>query len=421
MCTKSIATFIGLNLVFLCDVHAGDYLIQNARMFENSQSSPTVNILIKGEKIAAIGANVSGTADTVLIDAAGKFVTPALMNSATELGLIEMHSVKETVDSGGSADGFGAAFDVQYGLNPNSALLGIARSEGLARAVVLPSGADSSHFAGLGALIQLKENSNILDRAQALLAVHTGSTGSSSSSRSAAWVALRQEFEEAKVDFEEFKSGTDDLDDDEKILHDVLIKEIPLVIKASRESDIAQAIALSKDYNIRIVIVGGEEAWRLAPELAAAKVAVIIVPYANLPSVYDSLGTRADNAKILHENGVMIGFSVDSIFVSHNAGNAMRVGAGIAAGHGLPKQAALDAMTKNPAKIWGISEAYGTLEKGKTADIVIWSGDPLEALTWPEKVMINGELVTAISRHQALRDKYLPYIENTTSPIHKKQ
>lgn len=412
MRTALTSAFLFIGLFFSSTALANDYFIKNAHLFEDTSAKFPVNILIEGDEIVAIGPKVQSSPNAKTIDADGKFVTPALMNSSTQLGLIEMHSIKETVDSGGSENDLGAAFDVQYGLNQNSSLLDVARSEGLARAVVLPSGSDETHFAGLGALIHLTDSLSILDKPKAALVAETGSTGSSAKSRSATWVKIRQELEEAKNDFKEFQTGEDDLDDNERIVHDVLSKSLPLVIKASRESDIAQAIALSKDFNIRVIIIGGEEAWRLASELAVAEVPVIIIPYANLPSTYDTLGTRVDNARILNEAGVLIGFSVDSIFVSHNAGNAMRVGAGIAAGNGLAKKAALDAMTINPAKIWGISDHYGTLEVGKTADIVIWSGDPLEALTWPQTVIINGKPFTGISRHKALSNKYFPNREN---------
>jgi imidazolonepropionase-like amidohydrolase len=86
----------------------------------------------------------------------------------------------------------------------------------------------------------------------------------------------------------------------------------------------------------------------------------------------------------------------------------MRVGAGIATAYGLDRQAALDAMTRNPARIWGVEAGYGAIEAGKSADLVIWSGDPLEALTQPVAVYIAGEAVTNASRHQLLRETYLP-------------
>lgn len=381
-------------------------LITNARL---AGDSTKISLLIKEGRIADIGPEVTTSEEVEKIDAKGGIVTPGLMNSSTRLGLIELYSAKETVDYNGLSHDLGATFDVQYGLNSNSVLLDIARTEGLARAVVIPDGADKTHFAGLGLLLHLQQGSEILDKPRAMLVVEAGGTGVDGGSRSAVWVTLRQAFREAK-------KAKKDLSEATEILQSVLAGSMPLVIKASRESDIRQAIKFGKDFNVRIVIIGGEEAWRLAPALAAQKIAVVLNPYDILPATFDAIGSRGENAAILHKAGVKIGFAVTSIFKSHNAGTAMRISAGFAVSRGLDKQAALDAMTKNPAEIWGIADEYGTLEVGKVADIVIWSGDPLEPLTTAEKVFIAGKLVDVKSRQMQLRDKYHPHRKNITYP-----
>lgn len=390
-------------------VKAQSYLITNARLLDDDISARKISLFIKDGKIAGIGPAFDILEGVKVIDAEGGIITPGLMNSATQLGLIELHTVKETVDYSGSSHNFGASFDVQYGLNSNSVLLDIARTEGLVRATVMPSGADKSYFAGLGVLLHLREGSEILNKPKAMLVVETGGGGTNNASRSAVWITVRNAFQKAQI-------AKGKLDEDTKILQKVLSGSIPLVVKASRESDIRQAIILKKDFKVRVIIAGGEEAWRVAPILAAQNIPVVLNPYEILPTTYDAMGARGDNAAILHHAGVMISFSVSSIFRSHNAGIAMRIGAGFSVAHGLEKQAALDAMTKNPAYIWGIANDYGTLEVGKVADIVIWSDDPLEPLTIPTKVFINGKLIDIQSRQMKLRNKYHPRRDNTDYP-----
>lgn len=370
---------------------AQDLLIENARMADDGEGADLVQISVRNGRISEIGAAVAAPDGAVRVDAAGNYVTPALMNSMTQLGLIEIFSVGETRDSGGASNDLGASFDVQYALNRNSILLDIARREGLGWAVTLPDDAAAA-FAGLGAILHLRTDGRILHQPHAGLVFNSGAV--TSGSRAANWIALR--------------SALDAGEKNEPPVTAVLAGDMPLIVKASRESDISQALAIREEYGIRVVLLGGEEAWRLAPELAAADIPVVLVPHANLPSSYDMIGVRADNAARLHDAGVKIAFCVDSIFVSHNAGNAMRVGAGIAVAHGLDRRAALDAMTRNPAEIWGIAEDYGVLEPGKSADIVIWSGDPLEALSRPLGVFMAGQPVAATSRHQALREAYHP-------------
>ncbi|MBL4803171.1 MAG: amidohydrolase family protein [Emcibacter sp.] len=403
--------YIILSLLILptLNVQADSYLITNARLAGDDAAAPKISLLIKDGRIADVGSEITASDDVERIDANGGIVTPGLMNSATRLGLIELYSAKETVDYKGSFHNLGAAFDVQYGLNSNSVLLDVARSEGLARAVVIPDGSDKSHFAGLGLLLHLREGAEILHKPRAMLVVEAGGTGVNKASRSAVWLTVRQALRKAQ-------KAKKDVDEATEILQSVLSGTIPLVIKASRESDIRQAINLGKDFKVRIVIIGGEEAWRVAPALAAQNIAVIINPYDILPATFDAIGSRGENPAILHKAGVKIGFAVTSIFKSHNAGTAMRISAGFAVSRGLDKQAALEAMTKNPAEIWGIAEDYGTLEVGKVADIVIWSGDPLEPLTIAEKIFIDGKMIAIKSRQMQLRDKYHPFRNNTAYP-----
>jgi imidazolonepropionase-like amidohydrolase len=199
----------------------------------------------------------------------------------------------------------------------------------------------------------------------------------------------------------------------------VLEKRVPLAVVAQREADIRQALAVGKDFGISIVIVGGAEAWRAAGLLASRHVPVVLDPLDELPVSYDTLGARRDNAKILAEAGVTIGFMVSAqgIYLSYDVGTALREGAGIAAANGLPYAQALRAITHDAARIWGDPVPAGTLVPGGAADLVVWDGDPLEAASAPVAILLNGNEISLRTRQTLLRDRYRPAsIERPSAP-----
>ncbi|MGH7564335.1 MAG: amidohydrolase family protein, partial [Gemmatimonadota bacterium] len=185
-------------------------------------------------------------------------------------------------------------------------------------------------------------------------------------------------------------------------LQPVLEGRMPLLVEAHRASDIVAVLALAREYGFRPVIVGGSEAWKVAGELAEAQVPVILKPLTSLPSSFERLGARFDNAARLAEAGVAIAFSSfenhRAPTIAQEAGNAVRFG--------LSRAAALRAITLTPAEIFGVADRYGSLEPGKVADIVVWSGDPLEVTTLPETVILRGRIIPDRSRQRELLERY---------------
>lgn len=143
----------------------------------------------------------------------------------------------------------------------------------------------------------------------------------------------------------------------------------------------------------------------LADELAAAQVAVIVGPTANLPGSFDRINARLGTASTLVAAGVKVAIA-DSDAQTHNARNITQ-SAGNAVAHGLDWDDALRAITLTPAEIFGMATSTGSLEAGKAADVVIWPGDPLELTNYPDVVFINGEKIPMVSRQTLLRDRYL--------------
>ena len=393
--------------------HPGDAALQDA------------TLLITNGKIAACGLHVAVPVGTKIIDAKGRIVTPGLMNSGSQLGLVETGTA-DTTDSAVASGPLGAAFDVKYALNPNSTLLPVARADGLTRAMVLPTHSATPPFDGLGAVLRLSEGAEILDRSDAAVVATVGGmiAPDSGGSRSAQWILIRMALT-AEANRAPTSGHPPQMTGDASrllnpvnlaALEPVLRRRIPLVIAASRESDLRQAIALEDDYKIRVVVIGAEEGWRVADLLASHKIPVVLDPYASTPATYDQIGARLDNAAILDRAGVVISFKAAFVHVSYNAGIAIREGAGIAVANGLPWAHALRALTLNPAMTWGIDAHYGSLEPGKDADVVLWDGDPLEPSSAPVLVFVRGEQVLLETRQTALERRYRPALNSNPLP-----
>jgi imidazolonepropionase-like amidohydrolase len=186
-----------------------------------------------------------------------------------------------------------------------------------------------------------------------------------------------------------------------------------IVFDANRAADIRRVIALARREHLHVVVRGGAEAWRVAPELAAAAIPVVLDPYTDLPDTFDSVGSTLENAARLQRAGVQIAFSFDD--PDPHSMFKLRQGAGIAVAHGLPHEAALAALTRNPAQIFGVLDRNGAIERGRVADLVLWSGDPLEVTSLADEVLIQGVRQSMRSRQTELRDRYLPKVLSHTA------
>ncbi|MCK5041280.1 MAG: amidohydrolase family protein [Sphingomonadales bacterium] len=379
-------------------------------------------VIIERGRIAAVGADVTVPEGYRIIDATGKYVTPGLMNSATTIGLeevsLEGSTVDHTINSGSpfsnnSQDApFDAAFDVSYAYNPNATLVAVTRMEGVTRAMIVPN-FGASIFGGNAALVDLSGNIDSLPVAGVAMTVGLGSSGGSHAggSRAGAMSYLIRALAEAEslsrrgvrsLPTRERDSVVSQID--AEALIPVVKGERRLLAVVSRASDIVQTLRLLDRFsNIKLVIYGAEEGWMVANKLAAKNVPVIIDPQSNLPSTFDSLASTYHNASRLVRSGVKVAF------VANGAGGPRLLpqSAGIAVAHGMAWGDAMAAITINPAEIFGINSRYGSLERGKEADVVVWDGDPLEVMSAPTAVFIKGQSIELTSRQTELRDRYL--------------
>ena len=197
----------------------------------------------------------------------------------------------------------------------------------------------------------------------------------------------------------------------------VLKREIPLVVKVHRASDILQTLAFAKEQNIRVVLNGASESWRVAEEIREADVSVILQPSIQAPFGFQALYARDDLATLLQAAGVDVIITA-GIERDQNI-RRLRQEAGIAVAHGLPWQSALSSITQRPAQLFGRTD-IGAVAVGKRGTVVLWSGDPLELSTRAEVVLIDGVEYSTNNRQRMLAKKYLKLVKKAEPKEAKK-
>ncbi|MDT9600329.1 amidohydrolase family protein [Sphingosinicella rhizophila] len=371
-------------------------------------------ILVRDGRIVAVGADVSIPAGAEILDAGGRIVTPGLIASGTALGLIEVRNVEAADDRATDRSDVSAAFDAGYGLNPDSLLIPVARLGGITRAIATPSyGNDGNRellFAGQAAAIALGGGPILVKRGVAMV-LDMGDAGAerAGGARGGEIVALRAVLAEVR-DYVRRRAAYDRGETrdyslsraDLEALIPLVEGRMPLLVSVNRASDIRDALALARDERLKLIVEGGAEAWRVAAELARARIPVLVTPVDNKPASFETLGATLTNARRLAEAGVLIAIQGNG----NNRERELRYNAGNAVAAGLPWQQGLAAITVNPARIFGLAEQIGSLEAGKDADIVIWDGDPLDTLARPVAIFIRGERQPMTSRQTELRDRY---------------
>jgi len=387
--------------------------ITNGRVFSVS-GAPIDHgtVLIRGRQIAAVGASVAVPAGATVIDVANKIVTPGFIESDTQIGIVEIPVGADGTDDQSSTDkDLSAAFTVVDSFNGESTVIPVTRVEGITRAVVAPTG--SGHvILGQGALVDLSgaQVPDSIVKAPVAMFANLGEAGAASEggARASAMLRLREALQDA-LDFARNRIAWSNAQRrpyargrlDMEALGPVVRGELPLAINANRASDLLAAIRLGDEFHLKLILMGAAEGWRISSELARRKIPVVVKPLTDIPT-FDALGATLENPARLAKAGVTL---VLSSFDTHNARN-LRQEAGNAISYGLDHDAALRAVTLEPARTWGVADRLGSIEVGKDADIVVWSGDPFELTTGPEHVFIAGREMSKDTRQRQLFEKY---------------
>jgi imidazolonepropionase-like amidohydrolase len=401
------------------------YAIRNARIV--TVTGPVIEngtVVISDGKITAVGASVSLPSGAKIIDASGLSVYPGMIDSGTEIGLTEISSVSGTVDTAEVGDN-NANIHVDVALRPDSSHIPVTRVNGITTVISAPQG---GMIAGQSVLINLDgwvPRDMILKSPAAMhLNWPGGSRGGgdfASFGQQRSVTELRREqdrqVESARKIFRDAKAYADakearakdpglpkqDVDLKLEALIPVVRGQMPVVIIANIERDIRGALAFADEMKIKMILSGGIEAHRVADQLRARNIPVIVGPVLRMPNREDDPYDAAfANAGLLSKAGVKIAFQTQDAAHARD----LPYHAGMAAAFGLPREEALKAVTIYPAEIWGVADRIGSIEQGKIANLIVTNGDPLEILTQVKYLFINGRQIPLASRHTELYEKY---------------
>ena len=402
----------GLLLIFIAsNTNAKTIVIKNANIYDGISDTPFKgNIQIEEDKIKRISSsNLQGD---FIIDAQEKIVTPGLIATDTEIGIVEIGALSVTRDD--SADMYKIGFSIYDAFNPNSTLIPWNRSNGVTTSLTIPQNT-SSPIGGMGSLFVLDGKLNVTGVRDAAMVGQVG--GSSSGSRSEHYAIIEDLLVMASSLSKKDLSSDSDIYEligewavasamelhprDIKALFKIINDNVPLIMKSHRASDLLKLIEIKERFNLNMVIMGAQEAHLVKSELAEAGIPLIINPINNIPDSFDELASNIQMASRLEEAGIPIMFNVSR---SHNY-HLIRQGAGVAVANGMSYGAAIKSLTSVPAETFGMSDR-GTLEVGKIADLIIWDEDPLEPSAMPEYVFISGENMDLTTRATRLTDRY---------------
>ncbi len=400
---KHLVIFI---LLAFNNLSAETLLLKNATIYtgESDSALQGYDILIDNGIIVSIKEEITESAD-VTTNLEEKIITAGLIAPFSQMGLVEIGMIQETRDD--NSDLYSAGFSITQAFNPSSTLIPYNLNGGVTSSISAPSG--SGLFSGLGSSFSLSgENNSLITKDLALYA----SLGAGEGSKAANLLLMEDTFELAR----KYDPNSNELQNyslpnsikyskrDLLAVKRVIDKEIPLVISADRASDILTLIRFAQEQDIELILKGASEGWMVSKQLSESDIPVILSPINNLPSSFDRLGSRLENASLLNKAGVRILISSDR-WETHNA-YLSRQGAGIAVAYGLPWHEALRALTLNVADIFDIPNR-GSISTGNIADLVVWDSDPLEVTAFAEKVYISGKLMSTQTRSKLLKDRYL--------------
>lgn len=384
--------------------------VTGARVVTNTSQGVIENgtVVFSNGRITSVGTGAAPAGATV-IDAKGKWVTPGLFAAMSRIGLAEMDSEDSTNNVSAGSSKFQISLHAADSFDPDDTAIAVTRIEGITR-VALIGGASEGLFGGYGALADTTGKLNSIFARDVVMYAELGEGGAATAggSRAAAWMWLTTAIDDAKAYPRGFADdGEGDLlkSKEALALKPVVEGRVPLMIEVHSAPDILQVLTLrQREPKMKLILLGVTEGWRVADQIAAAGVPVIVNPLTNLPDRFEQLGATLENAGRMSKAGVKVAIA-DPGESTHNTRFIQQL-AGNAVANGMPWADAFAAVSSVPASLYGRSD-LGSLKAGAIADLVIWDGDPLELMSSPDAVYIAGVSTPMESRQTKLRDRYI--------------
>jgi imidazolonepropionase-like amidohydrolase len=406
----------------------GSYAITNAKIVTVSGPEIARGTVVIGAdgKIMAVGANVAVPSGARTIDASGLTVYPGMMDAGTSMGLSEIgQGAASTVDVS-EVGSFNPNAQAIYGLNPHSAHVGVTRVVGITHVASSPSGGIIS---GQTAIVNLAgwtpPEMQVVPRAALVINLPRsgfagrgfgGFGGQQQNTQDAQRMRDRQldSLRQILRDAEAYGKAIDAAERDRslpRVKRDVVLAslvpairgQMPVIFTADRANDIRSAVNFAKEMKLKPIILGGGDAWRVADFLKQNDVPVIVNSVLAMPrSEDDPYDVNYSSPSKLHRAGVRFAISEGGGSETRN----LPYNAGMASAFGLPKEEALKSVTLYPAQIMGVADKFGSIEVGKMANLVVTTGDLLEAKTDTKYLFIDGRPIPLGTKHTELNDLF---------------
>ncbi|SNT28422.1 Imidazolonepropionase [Ekhidna lutea] len=421
---KNIKNILTLTLVALAGIafgqipsaEAGTFALTNATI-ETVTNGTIQNgtLIISDGKIGDVGTSVSIPDGAKTIDCSGLTIYPGMIDGGTQIGLVEVSSDPRTRDNNEIGDVI-PHIQALTAVNPSSVIHPVTRVNGVTTALTMPSG---GLFPGTAALINL--HGYTPDQMYAGfkgVVVNFPATGrrgrwdrrSDEDIKKAAEKALKQlnEVWAKAVQYHKIDSATGGKDQpyypEMEALLPAVRGEMKLLINVNSSKDIKSALEWIDEKGADAILCGVSEGWRVAEDIAKADVPVITGPVLSNPTrPYDRYDRPYANAGAMLQAGVKVAIRTNEVENTRN----LPYHAGFAATYGMGKEEALKAVTIVPAEIFGVADKYGSIEKGKVANVFVTNGDPFETRTQVKYVFIDGWNIPMVSRHTQLYEEYL--------------
>ena len=383
---------------------------------------PNGVVVISGGKIQAVGANAQAPQGATVIDATGMFVYPGMIDTGTEIGLTEIGSVPGSTDTREIGD-FNPQDVSLTAVNAHSELIPIARANGVTSVVTSATGALMSGYA---ALVDLwgwtPDEMAIKPRVAQVMSYPSAGgfggrgggggfgnrpAGDAAETQSRQVRAMRDFLADARS-YAEVKARLGDGASSQRVnqameaMVPVVRGEQPAMFDVNTVEQIRGVLALADSFGIKVILRGAREAWQLADTLAARRIPVIVGPSMEAPGNMEPYDMIYAYPGVLDKAGVTIAFQSSEASNSRN----LPYHAALATAYGLDPEAALRAVTINPARIFGVADRYGSIEVGKVANLVVTTGDPLDVRSIVRHVFIRGEEVPLTDRHSRLYEQF---------------
>ena len=411
MISQSKKVLVIFIILFNATINSESILIKNVTIYDGKNNNPFVgNVLLDGNKISRV--STSNLRGDKVIDATGKILTPGIISTDSEIGIVEIGALSVTRDD--SSDLYQIGFSIYDAFNPNSVLIPWNRSNGITSTITLPQNTNSP-IGGLGSFFVLDSDLKITGIKDNVMIGRVGGSGGESRAETFSIMEDLLEFASSidSKDMDSYEDISDLIDDspiaetmelhprDLKALFRLINDDLPLIMKANRASDILKLIEIKEKYDLNLIIMGAQEAGLVAEKIAQNEIPLIINPINNIPGSFDELAANIELASNLENLGITLMFNAPR---SHNY-HLIRQGAGVAVANGMSYEGALKAITFSPVEIFKLGKR-GQIAQGNTADLIIWDADPLEPSSMPEKVFINGKDIDLTTRMSRLTDRY---------------